>query len=109
MLQRKLFIITNASLLLLINASNVWAQWGNLGGAMGGGNVQDVNEATNQFSGKILSILTGPLVKVVAGVVLFVGVAGLLRGKHQVAVSCGIAFVLLLCLPIILGYFGGTH
>lgn len=104
MLKRKLFnMITNTGLILLINASNVWAQL-NIGG---GGNVQDVNSAVNSFSGKILSIFTGPLVKVVAGVVLFVGVAGLLRGKHQVAVSCGIAFVLLLCLPIILRYFGG--
>lgn len=92
--------ITSTGLVLLINASNVLAQGFPMPG--GGGNV---STATNDFSNKILDIFKGPLVKVVAGVVLFVGVAGLLRGKHQVAVSCGIAFILLLCLPIILGYF----
>jgi type IV secretory pathway VirB2 component (pilin) len=66
---------------------------------------QDVNQAADDFSTKMLTIFKGPLIKIMACVVLFAGVAGLLRGKNQVAVSCGVAFVLLLCLPLILGYF----
>ena len=79
---------------LLISSSAAFAQ------------VQDIGEATNDFSVKMLTIFKGPLVKILAGIVLFVGVGGLLRGRHQVAVSCGIAFILLLMLPFVLGYFG---
>ena len=86
---------------LFLNVSNIWAAVGSSSGA------QDVVTATNSLADKMLEIFKGPLVKILAGVVLFVGVGGLLRGRHQVAVSCGIAFVLLLFLPIILQYFGG--
>ncbi len=68
---------------------------------------QDIDQATNDFSEKMLTLFKGPLVKILAGIVLFVGVGGLLRGRHQTAVSCGIAFVLLLMLPVVLNYFGG--
>lgn len=83
-------------LMLFLSASQVFAE-----------DAQDVVTATNDFSTKMLTIFKGPLVKILAGIVLFVGVGGLLRGRYQVAVSCGVAFVLLLFLPIILQYFGG--
>ena len=100
MYTRKVFnTITRMMLMLFINASCALAQ-------STSGGIQDVGTATDNFSTTILAIFKGPLVKIVACVVLFAGVAGLLRGKHQVAVSCGVAFILLLCLPVILGYFG---
>ncbi len=91
-------IIGCTGLMWLIKISDVLAD-----------NVQTLDGATNDFATKMLTMFKGPLVKVVAGIVLFVGVGGLLRGRHQVAVSCGIAFVLLLLLPVILQYFGAAN
>ena len=101
MLRKRIRAILNAGLILLINSSYALAQ------STDGSGAQDVMTATNDFSSKMLDIFKGPLVKIVAGIVLFVGVGGLLRGRHQIAVSCGVAFILLLSLPIILKYFGG--
>lgn len=88
-------IIVYTGLIWIIKTSDIWAE-----------NVQDLDTASNDFSDKMLKMFKGPLVKIVAGIVLFMGVGGLIRGRHQVALSCGIAFVLLLLLPVILGYFG---
>ena len=59
-------------------------------------------EVSKDFSDQVIDIVKGPVIKVLAAVVLLVGVAGLLQGKHKLAVSCGAAFLLLLFLPILL-------
>ena len=58
---------------------------------------------SNDFSEKVLSIVQGPILKVLAAVVLLVGIAGLLQGKQKLSICCGLAFLLLLFLPILLG------
>ena len=94
---RKLFNLMYVAIMtILINLSVAFAA-----------ETETIDKATDDFSDKMLTLFKGPLVKILAGVVLFVGVGGLLRGKHNVAVSCGIAFVLLLMLPVVLKYFGG--
>jgi|GEM_PF-5029420 len=94
---KKVFnILVCTGLIWLMRTSDLWAD------------VKNLDDATDDFSTKILTMFKGPLLKIVAGFVLFMGVGGLLRGKHQVAVSCGIAFVLLLLLPVLLQYLGDT-
>ena len=98
--KRKINALICTGFLWLVQIQQSWAQATD-------SSAQDPVAATNDFSSKMLTIFKGPVVKVLAGMILFAGVAGLLRGRHQVAVSCGIAFILLLFLPIILQYFGG--
>ena len=62
----------------------------------------DPLEVSKDFSKQMIDIVKGPVIKVLAAVVLLVGVASLLQGKHKLAVSCGAAFLLLLFLPILL-------
>ena len=54
------------------------------------------------FATQMIAILKGPIAKVLAALILLAGVAGLLRGRHKLALSCGAAFVILLFLPILL-------
>src|SRR5258706_235095 len=96
MVLRRIFKTTCITIWMFFINSYVWAQ-------RSGSNTADPLEATNDFSEKVLSIVQGPLLKIMAAVVLMVGVAGLLRGKHKLAISCGAAFLLLLFLPILLG------
>ncbi len=63
----------------------------------------DPLEVSKDFSDKVLSIVQGPVIKILAAVVLLVGIASLLQGKHKTALCCGTAFLLLLFLPILLG------
>jgi hypothetical protein len=73
-------------------ATSAWAQ-----------NTGDPMAVSDEFSKKTLEIIQGPLLKVLAAFVLLVGIAGLLRGRPRLAISCGIAFILILFLPILLG------
>ena len=88
--------INTALLLMIVYSSNVLA-------ATSTQETGDPLEVSNAFSEKVLEIVKGPILKVLAAAVLLVGIAGLLRGRHKLAVSCGLAFLLLLFLPILLG------
>ena len=102
MFKRKVFnTIVSTGLILLVRSSDVWAQFN---GLRGSGSTADPLAATNDFSNRMLDIVKGPVLKILAAVVLLVGVAGLLRGRHKLAISCGLAFLLLLFLPILLGH-----
>ena len=95
-------IINQINLILMmvfIQSSRALAQ-----STTGGDTTGDPLEVSNQFSEKVISIVKGPVLKVLAAVVLLVGVASLLRGRHKLALSCGVAFVLILFLPILLGH-----
>ena len=48
---------------------------------------------TSEFSTKMVDILKGPIAKILAALVLLAGIAGLLRGRHKLALSCGAAFL----------------
>ncbi|MBI4309630.1 MAG: hypothetical protein HY591_04795 [Candidatus Omnitrophica bacterium] len=63
---------------------------------------QAPEEVVNSFSTRMIDILKGPIAKVLGAVILLAGVASLLRGRHKLAVSCGLAFIVLLFLPILL-------
>ena len=63
--------------------------------------------AVSGFSQRMVSLVNGPVAKVLGVVILLVGVASLLRGRHAVAMSCGVAFVVLLFLPFFLTQLGG--
>ena len=95
MLKRKINVLSNAVLILLINTMQVWAA---------ADKADDPLDTTNDFSTRMLAIIQGPILKLLAAAVLLVGVAGLLRGRHKLAISCGLAFLLLLFLPILLGH-----
>lgn len=80
--------------LWLLQASSAWAATSN---------TADPLDASKEFSDKMMEIVQGPVLKILAAVVLLVGIAGLLRGRHRLAVSCALAFILILFLPILLG------
>jgi hypothetical protein len=96
---RKIFnTVSNAMLILFISSVQALAQAVGSSGTTG-----DPLEVSNDFSVKMLAIVKGPVLKLLAAVVLLVGIGGLLRGQHKLAVSCGLAFLLILFLPILLG------
>ncbi len=69
---------------------------------------QDAPEAAVRgFSDRMIVMINGPIVKLLGVVILLVGVASLLRGRQTVALSCGVAFVVLLFLPFFLTQLGG--
>ena len=68
---------------------------------------EDPEQVVSQNADKIITILKGPVSKLLAAIILLAGVAGLLRGRHKIALSCGVAFVVLLFLPIILQQVAG--
>jgi type IV secretory pathway VirB2 component (pilin) len=93
MFKKKISMVINTGLIVLINSMQAWAATDK---------TDDPLIVTNDFSTRMLAIIQGPVLKVLAAVVLLVGVAGLLRGRHKVALACGVAFLLLLFLPILL-------
>ncbi len=54
------------------------------------------------FSTRMIDICKGPVAKILGTGILLVGVGALLRGRHRLAISCGLAFVVLLFLPILI-------
>ncbi len=95
MLKKAISTAINTGVLLMINSMQVWAAKDK---------TDDPLTVSEEFSVKMLAIVQGPVLKVLAAAVLLVGVASLLRGRHKLALSCGIAFLLLLFLPILLGH-----
>ena len=87
--------ISSTVFILCFKSSQVWAAAKD--------STDDPLDVSNDFSTKVLSIVQGPVLKVLAATVLLVGVAALLRGRHKLAISCGMGFLLLLFLPILLG------
>jgi type IV secretory pathway VirB2 component (pilin) len=57
---------------------------------------------TTTFTDKMLEIIQGPITKFMAAVILLGGVGALLRGRHKMAISCGIAFIVLLSIPLLI-------
>jgi hypothetical protein len=68
---------------------------------------QTPEDVVNNFSTRMIDILKGPVAKVLGAFILLAGVASLLRGRHKIAISCGLAFVVLLFLPILLQQVAG--
>lgn len=62
----------------------------------------DPQQVVDDFSQKSILMLKGPIAKLLGAVILLTGVASLLRGRHKLAMSCAVAFVMLLFLPILL-------
>jgi type IV secretory pathway VirB2 component (pilin) len=62
---------------------------------------EDPKAVVDTFSTKMIEILKGPIAKVLAVVILLACVGSLLRGRHKVAISCGIAFIVLLFLQML--------
>ena len=69
----------------------------------------DPMSVVSDFSKQAIDILKGPIAKILAALILLAGVGGLLRGRHQLAISCGAAFVILLFLPILLEQVANGH
>lgn len=67
------------------------------------GEVQVVNE----FAEFLITILTGPVSKILAAVILITGVVNLFQGKTNIAVGCAFAFLVLMFLPKLLESFKG--
>lgn len=61
---------------------------------------QQAVDAVGSFSTDIVKLLQGPVVKIIGAMVLLGGVAALLRGKQQVALSIGLAVITVLILAI---------
>ena len=77
--------------ILMFFAGNAWAQ-----------SASNPETVVTTFSDQMLTILKGPITKLLAALILLAGVGGLLRGRHQLAISCGVAFIILLFLPVLL-------
>ena len=54
------------------------------------------------FADFLITILTGPVSKILAAVLLIAGVIALLNGKQGVAIACGFGFMILMFIPKIL-------
>ena len=67
----------------------------------------DPKAMVTDYSTKMIEILQGPVSKLFGAIILLVGASALLRGRHAIAISCGLAFVMLLFLPILLQHLGG--
>ncbi len=70
---------------------------------------QTPEEVVGSFSTRMVDILKGPIVKILGALILLAGVASLLRGRHKTALSCAVAFVILLFLPFLLEQLAGAH
>ncbi len=66
----------------------------------------DAVAAVGDFSTKLLTILKGPVTKIVGAIILLAGTGGLLQGRHRMAICCGAAFLILLFLPMLLEKVG---
>jgi type IV secretory pathway VirB2 component (pilin) len=61
----------------------------------------DPEQVVTENTDKMINILKGPIAKVLTAIILLAGVASLLRGRYKIALSCGVAFVVLLFLPLV--------
>lgn len=93
-MHKKFNLVVSTLNLWLFKVGSVWAA---------SGSTDDPLNAADDFSKKVLDIVQGPVLKMLAAVVLLVGIAGLLRGRYKLALSCAMAFLLILFLPILLG------
>ena len=75
---------------LLTMVSKVWAE-----------SAGDPQADVERYSTKMIAILKGPIAKVLAVVILLACVGALLRGRHKLAISCAIAFIVLLFLQML--------
>ena len=62
----------------------------------------DPTAVATTFANKMVEGAEGPITKFLAAAILLTGVSGLLRGRHRLAVSCGVAFIVLLSLPLLI-------
>jgi type IV secretory pathway VirB2 component (pilin) len=62
-------------------------------------------QVVGDFADFMINILTGPIAKLLAAVLLISGVVALLNGKQAVAVSCAFAFLILMFIPQLLKVF----
>lgn len=85
----KLFII--ACFLLFSGVSNVFAQ----------STGEDPEAVIEKYSEQMITIFKGPIAKVLSFVILLACVGALLGGRHRIAISCGVAFIVLLFLQVI--------
>jgi hypothetical protein len=59
-------------------------------------------ETMDVFSTRMIELAKGPVAKLLGAAILLVGIASLLRGRHKIAMSCAVAFLVLLFLPFFL-------
>ena len=85
--------LTVWSVIFLSWVSGVFAQ------AVSGGD--DPKAVVDNYSTKMIEILKGPIAKVLAVIILLACVGALLRGRHKLAISCGIAFIVLLFIQML--------
>ena len=82
----------------LLLSQVVFLSWVSGALAQSAGDPQAVVET---YSTKMISILKGPIAKVLAVVILLGCVGALLQGRHKLAISCAIAFIVLLFLKML--------
>jgi|GEM_PF-6971244 type IV secretory pathway VirB2 component (pilin) len=69
----------------------------------------DVESSVATVSSSLLRILSGPVAKVVAAFLLIMAVINLLKGKYGMAIAAGFGFVILVLLPLFIGWIQGAH
>ncbi len=72
--------------------SEVWAQ---------SSGSDDPKAVVESYSNQLIIIFKGPIAKALSFVILLACVSALLSGKHRLAISCGIAFIVLLFIQVI--------
>ena len=68
--------------------------------------MDDTKTQFNALSGFIVTVMTGPVAKIIALVLLLVGIWMIIHKDYGAAVGCVIALLALVFLPQILGVFG---
>ena len=88
-------IVVMFNVFLLNSLGSLWAQ-----------QASEAETDMTNFSEKVINILKGPIVKVLGVVILVVGIASLLRGRHQIAITCFVGFTMVLFFPYLLSLLG---
>ena len=79
---------------------------GALGRAQGSGMEAETKTQFDNLSQFIVTVMTGPVAKVIALVLLLVGIWKIIHKDYGSAVGCVIALLALVFLPQLLGIFG---
>lgn len=66
-----------------------------------GSSGDDPKAVVESYSNQMITIFKGPIAKLLSFIILLAGVSALLSGRHRLAVSCGIAFIVLLFIQVI--------
>lgn len=94
----KMFRISGILTMIVVAATRAWAQQS--------GMEDETKQQFDNLSKFIVTVMTGPVAKIIALVLLLVGIWRIINKDYGTAVGCVIALLALVFLPQILNVFG---